>query len=128
MLPVYSQAIKNHLKGMPLLGSNLRSHGKSSWPILLRTRPRRMILGTAGVPVSQAGHLTKLSGSLCLQPSVSDYCGGVRGESIKNGGVGPPLVVFHITTAGSRSTCLPVIYEEKNSLELLFSNSVCLLN
>lgn len=30
----------------------------------------RMILGTAGVLVSQAGHLTKLSGSLCLRPSV----------------------------------------------------------
>lgn len=38
---------------------------------------------------------------------------GQRRVRQKNGGVGPPLVVFHITAAGSRSACLPVIYEEE---------------
>ena len=60
-----------------------------------------MVLGTVGVPVSQGGHLTKLSGSLCLQPSVSGYCSQLLGESIKNRGVGPLLVVFPIPVAES---------------------------
>lgn len=33
---------------------------------------RSVVLGTAGGPVSQTGHLTKLSGSRCSEPSVWD--------------------------------------------------------